>query len=476
MSKTLRNTLIGAALAAIVSIMLLSPTAEPARIALASPAPFTTIQAAVNAAQAGDTLVITAGTYTEQVTISKPLTLQAGGIVKVNGFIIKADDVTIEGFDITSPKTSTGFGVRAYNSRCKILDNYIHDTWWDGILLEATSSNCLISGNRIERPSQSGAEVRGTNHIIQNNEVWNTLQTPPDSTFTRSQGADADGFRFFGSGHQFIGNYVHDIKAGTATNPDPHTDCFQSWKDTDPNRKPASDIGFYDNVCFLSWDFGGNTVNASSKIFQFGGVSNVIAKNNISRSRMVSIIQSSSTNVQLTNNTFIGDGSLSWGVEILNSTYITIRDNIFYHQENGYGYLPKRGSTGLNAGHNCVFTTTRTPPGSPMPGDVWGLDPLFVSYLSNDFHLQPSSPCLGIGVIYDQSPILTSTYTPTGSTTPIPTSATPTKTQIPIMSVTPTITVTKTITPSQTATRTPSAVPTVCETAVSTHYWFMGCK
>lgn len=391
------------------------------------------IQQAVDAAEAGGIVIIAAGNYQEQVTVSKPLTLQAQGVVKVNGFIVKADDVTINGFDITSPKTSNGFGVRVYNARCKIMNNYIHDTWWDGVLLEASSSGCLVSGNKFERTSQSGAEVRGSNHIIQSNEVVDTLQTPPGSTFTRSQGADADGFRFFGSGHQFIGNYIHDIKSGTSTNPDPHTDCFQSWKDTSP-RTSASNILFRDNKCFLSWD---NNGNPSSKIFQFGSVSNVIAENNLSRTRMVSIVQDGSHDIQFIHNTFIGDGSLSWGIELNKSvTNVTVNDNIFYHQENGYGYLiTKSGVTG-NFGHNCVYTTTRTPPGSSRPGDVWGLDPLFVDLYNDDFHLQPNSSCAGIGAFQSSAPTVTPSQMPTGISTSIPITATstptPTSTQIAI--------------------------------------------
>lgn len=376
------------------------------------------IQAKVNAAGAGDTIIIPAGVYPEQVTISRPLTLIAEGQVKVNGFVIKADDVTIQGFDITA----TGYGVRVYNARCRIFDNYIHDTWWDGILLEASSDACLIAGNKFERTSQSAAEVRGNNHIIEDNEVVDVYQTPPGSTFTRAQGADADGFRFFGGGHYFLNNYIHDIGYGTATNPDPHTDCFQSWKDTAP-RSQAHDITFDGNVCVLSWDDDPQV----SKAFQFGSVVNATVINNVSRTRMAAVIQDGSRDIQFVHNTFIGDGSLSWGIELnKNVTGVTVASNIFFHQENGYGYLiTKSGVTGTFGG-NCVYATTRTPPGSPRPGDVWGLDPLFVDYDNDDFRLQSNSPCAGMGAVLQPTatptetpvPTVTATFTPSPTATP----------------------------------------------------------
>jgi parallel beta-helix repeat protein len=79
---------------------------------------FTTIQAAVSAANPGDTILADAGTYSEMVTIAKPLTLQGAqhGVdartrsvpasqesIVSNGegdFQIEADNVTIDGFTL----------------------------------------------------------------------------------------------------------------------------------------------------------------------------------------------------------------------------------------------------------------------------------------------------------------------------------------------------------------------------------------
>ncbi|HBA91303.1 MAG TPA: hypothetical protein DCZ08_05935, partial [Anaerolineaceae bacterium] len=58
---------------------------------------YTTIQAAVTGATAGDTITVAAGTYNETVTVNKSLTITLADSVVVNGatscFAISADNV-----------------------------------------------------------------------------------------------------------------------------------------------------------------------------------------------------------------------------------------------------------------------------------------------------------------------------------------------------------------------------------------------
>jgi hypothetical protein len=81
------------------------------------------IQDAVNAANPGDTILLGAGTYAEQVTINKSLTLQGeqhgvdardgrpGALESVlkldsSGLLISADNVTVDGFTVTNASSS----------------------------------------------------------------------------------------------------------------------------------------------------------------------------------------------------------------------------------------------------------------------------------------------------------------------------------------------------------------------------------
>jgi nitrous oxidase accessory protein len=71
-----------------------------------SSARFQSVQAAINAAQPGDTILVQAGTYTEQIVLNKQLTLEGAGQPVLRGtgtgsvVIVTADGCTIRGFII----------------------------------------------------------------------------------------------------------------------------------------------------------------------------------------------------------------------------------------------------------------------------------------------------------------------------------------------------------------------------------------
>jgi parallel beta-helix repeat protein len=92
----------------------------------------TTIGGAVAAAAPGETILVCAGTYTENVAVNKAdLTLRAQGLVRLqpgdaffNGFRVSADGVTIQGFEISGYTNSSGILLEA--SRADIRDNRVH--------------------------------------------------------------------------------------------------------------------------------------------------------------------------------------------------------------------------------------------------------------------------------------------------------------------------------------------------------------
>ena len=76
--------------------------------------PYVTIQAAINdaATQNGDIIEVSDGTYTENLTVNKQLTLQSvnGALTTtINGYInITSDLVTVDGFTINNPSGKYG--------------------------------------------------------------------------------------------------------------------------------------------------------------------------------------------------------------------------------------------------------------------------------------------------------------------------------------------------------------------------------
>jgi hypothetical protein len=143
---------------------------------------FTTIQAAVNFANPGDTILADAGTYAEQVTINKSLTLQGAqhGVDAQNGrpgavesivtgtgnngqtpFSITASNVTIDGFTVEDATNANQFGfgilLGAGTSGSQVLNNIIQDNLAGLSLANNSSSNqTVIQHNLFQNNNQPG--------------------------------------------------------------------------------------------------------------------------------------------------------------------------------------------------------------------------------------------------------------------------------------------------------------------------------
>ncbi len=142
------------------------------------PAPYSTIQDAIDAADTGDTILVHPGIYLENILIDEALMVKSTGgaeetIIDGDGFryIVRIyhSDVTFEGFTVTDPtyvggSDATGILVGAYLaesvSNVKILDNIItqvRSEAGDQSMYGATGinigkgplSNIVISGNTI---------------------------------------------------------------------------------------------------------------------------------------------------------------------------------------------------------------------------------------------------------------------------------------------------------------------------------------
>jgi Protein of unknown function (DUF1565) len=158
--------------------------------ASSNPAVFHTIQGAVNAASAGDTIQVAPGLYNEDVTVSTPVTILGGqpqlpgekGPSKLQfestGFTVSASSVTIEGFQIgaANPLTSTDTGILATDSANSTFDNNVFltagITFNGGVTQTEVANNSSAAGKAFaidvssSDPSVSNAYDTFTNNIL----------------------------------------------------------------------------------------------------------------------------------------------------------------------------------------------------------------------------------------------------------------------------------------------------------------------
>ena len=143
-------------------------------------ADFTGIQDAINAANAGDTIIVRDGAYTENMNVNKSLMIRSENgadatIVQAKNsdnhvFEVTADYVNIRGFTVTGAADADGIRLYRYANHCDVSDNNCSNNAC-GIVLH-TSSNNSISKNTCKNNS-NGIHLCGfsNNNTISNNTV-----------------------------------------------------------------------------------------------------------------------------------------------------------------------------------------------------------------------------------------------------------------------------------------------------------------
>ena len=183
---------------------------------------YTTIQAAVDAAIAGDVIEVRSGVYDENVGVDKRVTLIGDGadVVKVraassdyNVFEVTADYVSISGFTATwAGYCRAGIYLNGAD-HCNIYENIASDNYYYGIYLEDSSNNTLTN-NIANSNNYYGILLSGSNNLL----VSNTMS------------GNACNFDVYGS---------HDIDASNTVDGKP----IYYWVDQ-KDRQIPSDAGF----------------------------------------------------------------------------------------------------------------------------------------------------------------------------------------------------------------------------------------
>ena len=188
---------------------------------------YTTIQACADAATAGDTCLVSAGTYAEHVSTKaggtsddNRVTFLASGTVTMRGFTVRHPYVTINGFDMTG-YASGGYGtITLYTGGdyCNILNNTIRDgvpvsgAGVQGIMFYpsrgTSASHCIVRGNTLSNLAYTFMTLGGTDNLIEGN-VFQTQNS-------------RDYLYLFGSNHTIRRNIFRlgPMKAGVGNHPD----------------------------------------------------------------------------------------------------------------------------------------------------------------------------------------------------------------------------------------------------------------
>jgi parallel beta-helix repeat protein len=238
--------------------------------------PSDSIQAAINNATAGDTILVSAGVYNESLEINKTISLigEDRDTTIINGqnsqFIVNitADNVTVQGFTIEStlslPPTN---GVDMFLSKYGTITDDIVENSQQGISL-ASSNNNTISNNVITDTQQG---------IVFTSSLYNTLS---DNMITaNSQG----GISLAGSiNNLFSGNIISNNNGGNGGIYMYASGGNMFWSNTVADNFPigetislyCSSNTFYDNNFYDTFQISNTLFSKSINTWDYGGQGN----------------------------------------------------------------------------------------------------------------------------------------------------------------------------------------------------------
>lgn len=401
------------------TVFFVSPTGSDSSPGTESQ-PWATIQKAADTLVAGDTVLIRAGTYEEQVIPQN--SGSAGSYITYAAY--PGETVTIAGDSIALPPYETGLFVvedRSYirvsglsvvsagpndNNAGIYVDNSDHVIIENNHTFNTASSgigvwdghDIIVAGNEVRLACNGGEQeditVSGTHTFeIKNNHVHEGGPGTRGGEGITIKGGATNG--------RIHGNHVHGLTRGERT-------CVyvDAW-----GTAATSNLQIYRNVLH---DCEAGISLASE---DGGPVRNVEIYNNIVYDNRTNGLEIGNwgepgipvrpvESITFANNTVYHNGSTGWGGGFYNEnpdvTDIVVRNNIL--SQNLTSQILNESTASLTVDHNLIDGTQEDPYAINGTDYVVG-DPLFVDPSGADFHLRANSPAIdngsGVGVPND---------------------------------------------------------------------------
>jgi hypothetical protein len=382
---------------------------------------YNTIQAAVTAANAGDTVLVQAGTYNEAVSFGKSgnatgyITLkgEAGAIIDGTGkgelgiAIVNRNYIKVIGMEVQNFKgtgTPIGISIEGSSSNLELRDNKVHNIEnangnAHGIAFYGTSatpiSGLIIDANEIYNCKLGQSESMVLNGNVTNFTVSNNVVHDNDNI-----GIDFIGFEGNGPADQdqarsgvCAGNRVYNISS--ATNPTYGGERSADGIYVDGGKDIIIERNTIDNCDIgieVASEHGGKTTSGIT-----------VRSNFVSRSYQGNIMsggyasnRGNAANIVIVNNTlYHGQG----GEVILqyNCNGFTIKNNICVANSSN-DYLSNSGSNNTNivVDNNLYFGASTSSPGSWSDTNAKFANPQLVN-VPTDMHIQSASPAKNSG-------------------------------------------------------------------------------
>jgi len=334
------------------------PQVEASPATIYVPDDYATIQAAVDAASPGDTIIVRDGTYIENVVVNKErLTIQSqngaektivqAADIEDHVFEVTADYVSVEGFMIDGVETGGGGSTRRKAGiwingtdsdpveHCNMSNNVVSNNLW-GIVLYHHSSHNILTSNTVTS-NVAGIFLCGSSNtlmynIVNSNESHGIVLIKSSDSILVGNTMANNGFYNFGFNTRDarLSHFIHTIDTTNKVNGRP----IYYWVDKQ-NEEVPGDAGYValincKNITVKDLTLSNNMegvllaysrnckvegITASSNgygILVYRSSSNTLTRNTFSNNGLGIWLRCSSDNT-LTNN--LVDSNTSWGIQ-----------------------------------------------------------------------------------------------------------------------------------------------------------------